>query len=300
MGDRMLPAIVAAMAFLAALALAGAAGAAALTQHWEQGAASALTVQVPNPANPLPREGDAPEETRLDRALAVLRATPGVDTVHALTGAELAALLRPWLGDAEIGPALPLPAVVRVRLFAGGTDIQALQTRLEAAVPGTLAESHGAWVQRLAVLAKSLQVCAWLVLGLVGVVSVAVITVVTRSGLTSRRESIEIIHGLGATDAYIAGRFASRATMLACLGGIAGAVASVPVLLALAGLAAPFIAGPAERGAGVAEALRVLAEPLARVPPELLLGLPALPLTTALIGFITAQMTVRRWLRRLP
>jgi cell division transport system permease protein len=300
MGDRLLPAMVAAMAFLAALALAGAAGASALVRHWQEGAAAALTVQVPDPANPLPRAGDGPEETRLDRALALLRTSPGVDSVHALTTAELADLLRPWLGEAEIGPALPLPAVVRVRLFGGGPDLAELQARLQAAVPGALVESHGAWVQRLAVLARSLQFCAWLVLGVVAVVAAAVITVVTRSGLTSRRESIEIIHGLGATDAYIAGRFAGRATVLACAGGLLGAAAAVPVLLALAGLAAPFVADAPEAGGSVARFVAFLAGPLSRVPPELLLGLPALPLTTALIGFITAQLTVRRWLRRLP
>ena len=45
--DRMLPFLVAAMAFLAALALAGWVGAASLARHWQQGAGSEVTVQVP-------------------------------------------------------------------------------------------------------------------------------------------------------------------------------------------------------------------------------------------------------------
>ena len=45
----MLPFLVAAMAFLAALALAGWVGAASLARHWQQGAGSAVTVQVPQP-----------------------------------------------------------------------------------------------------------------------------------------------------------------------------------------------------------------------------------------------------------
>jgi cell division transport system permease protein len=300
LGDRMLPALVAAMAFLAALALAGSTGASALARHWREGAATALTVQVPNPAEPIPRQGDGPEETRLDRAMTVLRASPGVDTVHALTSAELADLLRPWLGDAEIGPALPLPAVVRVRLFGADLDVPQLQRRLEAAVPGTLVESHGVWVRRLAVLARSLQLCAWLVLAVVAAVAAAVTTVATRAGLTARRESIEIIHGLGATDAYIAGRFASRATVLACLGALLGAAASLPLLLTLASFTAPFVAGGADPDAAPSALAWLLPGPLASVPSELLLGLPALPVVAAAIGFITAQMTVRRWLRRLP
>ena len=301
LGDRMLPALVAAMAFLAALALAGSAGAAALVRHWQDGAASALTVQVPDPAQPLPRSGDGPEETRLDRAITVLRATPGVASARALTPAELSDLLRPWLGDAAGNTALPLPAVVRVQLDAGAGAPVALQAKLEAAVPGTLVESHGEWVQRLAVLARSLQACAWLALAVVAAVAAAVIMVATRAGLSARRESIEIVHGLGATDGFIAGRFARRATWLAGVGGLVGALASVPVLLAMASLAAPFVAG----GAAAAEPARalsvvMLAPMLRALPPELWLGLPTLPVVAALIGLLTAQLTVRRWLRRLP
>ncbi len=279
LGDRMLPLLVAAMTFLAALALAGSAGAAALVRHWQEGAAAALTVQVPAP-------GDAASggQTRLDAVLAALRATPGIAAVHALTAGELAALLRPWLGEAAGDLALPLPAVVAAHLAPGGADFSALQARLAAAAPGALVESHGIWVQRLALLARSLQACAWLVLAVVAGVAAAVVAVATRAGLAARRDAIEIVHGLGATDRYIAARFARRTMRLAGLGGLLGLLAALPVLAALAMLAAPFTGPPA----------------LADLPPELLAGLPALPFAAAAIGFATAQATVRRWLRRLP
>ena len=68
-----------------------------------------------------------------------------------------------------------------------------------------------------------------------------------RRGSSARREAIEIVHGLGATDGYIAARFAGRATLLAATGGIAGALLALPVLLALANLAAPFAGGRSGR-----------------------------------------------------
>ena len=109
-------------------------------------------------------------------------------------------MLRPWLGSGGASLSLPLPAVVQVRLAEAGPDAGALQSALEAAAPGTLVESHGAWVRRLAVLARSLQACAWLALAVVACVSAAVVMVGVRSGRLARRESIEIVHGLGATD----------------------------------------------------------------------------------------------------
>ena len=286
--DRMLPFLVAAMAFLAALALAGWVGAASLARHWQQGAGSALTVQVPRPREPAAQGGSA----RLDRVLALLVGTPGIASARALTDEELGDLLRPWLGSGAERLALPLPAVIAVRLTDPNLELDRLARRLDEAVPGTLVESHGEWIRRLSVLARSLQACAGLAVLLVAAVAAAVIAVATRAGLSARREAIEIVHGLGATDGYIAARFAGRATLLAAIGGIAGAVAALPVLLVLASLAAPF-AGTAPQAASSADVVAAL-------PAALWLTLPGLPAGAAAIGFLTAQATVRRWLRRLP
>lgn len=286
LSDRLLPSLVAAMAFLAALALGGTVAASALGRQWRQGAGSVLTVQVPQPAAAAADGAGG----RLDRVLALLRGTPGVASARALGDDELAALLRPWLGSGSGRIAVPLPAVIDVRLADAALDDGRLAAQVAAAAPGTLLESHDRWMRRLSVLAHSLQACAALALAVVGFVAAAVVAVAVRAGLATRRGAIEIVHGLGATDGYIAGRFARRATLLAAAGAGLGAVAAVPVLLGLAGLAAPFTGRPEDVGAELAYAL----------PLALWLSLPGLPAAAAAIGWVTAQGTVRRWLRRLP
>ncbi len=289
LGERMLPLVVAAMSFLAALALAGSVGAAALAQRWQEGAASVLTVQVPHPATPA---GDQPGQTRVERVLAILRGTPGIAGARPLSEAELAELLRPWLGSGAGRLALPLPAVVEVHLSGAGPDIAALGPRLEAAAPGATPESHGVWVRRLSALARSLEACAWVALALVAGIAAAMIAIATRSGLAVRRDAIEIVHGLGATDGIIAGRFAARATRMTASGASLGALAALPVLLVLADLAAPFAAvgaQPANPGLW-----------FTALPLPLWIALAGLPLVAALIGWGTTQVTVRRWLRQLP
>jgi cell division transport system permease protein len=286
--DGMLPFLVAAMAVLAALAIAGWVGAASLARHWQQGAAAALTVQVPRSGDAAPDGG----KTRLDRVLAALVATQGVASARPLSDEELGELLRPWLGSSAERLAIPFPAVIALRLSGSGVDTGALASRLNAIAPGTLVESHGVWISRLAILARSLQACSGLALLLVAAVAAAVIAVATRAGLAARREAIEIVHGLGATDGYIAARFAGRATLLAATGGTIGAFSGLPVLLALANFAAPF--------AGVAPEPASPIDFIAALPADLWLTLPGLPAAAAAIGFLTAQATVRRWLRRLP
>jgi cell division transport system permease protein len=215
-----------------------------------------------------------------------------------LGDAELSDLLRPWLGRSAEQLALPLPAVIAVTVTAEGPDLPALAARLEAAAPGTLTESHEPWVRRLGLLARSLRLCALAALVLVALVATAVIVVATRAALASRREVVETLHGLGATDFYLADRFARRASRAAALGGIAGLAVAAPVVVVLAALAAPFVgAAPAESGLpGMAELLATIP----RLPPTLLWALPALPLSAAAIGYLAAQGAVRAWLRHLP
>ena len=280
LSDRLLPMLVGAMAFLAALALAGVVAASALAGHWQRGAAATLTVQVPEPTR----------DARLERAMAALHAAPAVAEAQVLSESEMETLLRPWLGAGTGRINLPLPAVIAVRLRDAADDADLVQ-QLEVAAPGTLVEAHDRWIRRLAVLARSLQACAALAMGLVGFVAVAMVMVATRAGLSARRDAIEIVHGLGATDGFIAGRFARRATQLTASGALLGALVALPVLLGLTGLAAPFGGGEAPVG------LWALA---LAMPLPLWLGLPALPPLAAAIGWITAQATVRRWLRRLP
>ena len=225
--------------------------------------------------------------------LALVTGAPGVVSAHALSEQELGDLLKPWLGQGAERLAIPIPAVIAVRLTDKAADLEPLSRRLVAAAPGTLVEEHGIWIRRLTILARSLQACAGLALLLVTGVAAAVIAVATRAGLSTRREAIEIVYGLGATDNYIAGRFAARATLLAAAGGTAGALAALPVLLALAQMAAPFV-GDAGR---VDETMRGAFDAL---PAPLWLALPCLPISAALIGYLTAHGAVRRWLRRLP
>jgi len=280
MAERLTPMLIGAMSFLAALAIAGALAAAALAGQWEQNTGAALTVQVPQPAD----KSQDGNDSRLRAVLTLLQAAPDVAGAKALSAAELNALLLPWLGTDSAKLGLPLPAVITAIWTGDGTP-DALRGALDAVAPGTLVETGAGWAARVASLTGSLQASAVSVLFIVALVAAAVIAVATHAGLAQRRETIEIIHGLGALDSDIAGSFAIRATSLAALGAAIGTACALPVLFWLAALAAPF--------AGV------LAQPGPALPFELWVALPAVPAGAALIGWVTTQVTVRGWLRRL-
>lgn len=287
MADRLLPFMVAAMSFLAALALAGSIAAGALATHWLSGAQGLLTVEVPNPTQPVAPNGPL----RQDAVLTLLRATPGDSDAHLLSKTSLATLLKPWLGRAGADGSLPiaLPAVIVVHAGRHAPDAATLAARLNHIAPGTLVDSGARWAERLTALTTSLRASALVVLLIVASVAASVVAVAVRAGLSQRRDAIEIIHGLGALDSDIANQFAQRAMRLAATGGLLGGILALPILAWLALLSSSFIASKPAADAGLLTAL-----------PPLLWAAPVIfTLAAALIGWLAAQITVRGWLKRL-
>jgi cell division transport system permease protein len=287
LADRLVPLLVAAMAFLAALATAGWMGSAVLIGHWENGAGSALTVQVPTATDP--DTTDAP--SRLSAAKAVLVSTPGIQSIKILSSEELTTLLQPWLITYMKDIAVPIPTVIVIHMVRGQGSLRGLSSRLAEKAPGAILEDHDAWAGNLATLARALQLCAGFILFIVALVTVAVIVVATRSGLASRREVILIVYQLGATDRYIAHRFSRRAATLASIGGLIGGSLALPVVFALAALASP-LSGRDPSFLTAAAAFGFLPTPLWLLP--LLMTQSA-----AIVGYLTARITMWQWLRHL-
>jgi cell division transport system permease protein len=286
LSDRLLPLLVACMTFLAVLALAGAVAAAGLAGMWQAGAGASITVQVPGPDAP------AGAVSRADAVLAVLRTAPGITGFRRLSDAEFAALLRPWLGQDPTLLSLKLPALFELHM-APGADPAVLAASLARISPDIALAQNGDWLVRLRRLMLSLQACASVLLILVAATAASMVAIATRAGLAARRDAIEILHGLGATETWIAGRFAARIAMLTLAGSLIGVAVALPVLLALAHLAAPFTGSTLGADPAPAALSRSL-------PPALWGALPALPLIGASVGWTTAYVTVRLWLGRLP
>ncbi|MEJ0046088.1 MAG: FtsX-like permease family protein [Rhodospirillales bacterium] len=241
LSDRLLPLLVAAMTFLAALALAGAMAAA--------GPGGALAHRRREHADGAGADAGGAGGRRHQGGSRHARAGRHARDCHvpaAVGGGKSPTLLKPWLRRGSRASVAAAAGDVRgaaerrsVRRHGGGGAAGAGGT-------GTLVERNGAWLTRLADLVRSLRACAALALLVVAFVASAVVAVATRAGLAARRDAIEIVHGLGATDGMIASQFAERVMMLAVAGALLGVLLVLPVLLGLASLAAPFATADAQ------------------------------------------------------
>ena len=224
---RFLPWALAVMVFLAALALAGALALDGTIEGWRRGVSSKLTVQIAD-------RPDQPMAPRLEQALQTLRAVPGIVAAEPLPKAAVEALLKPWLGSEALQSDLPLPGLIDVTLGDNAAlSVEALAARLQAAVPGARIDDPKPWLDRLIQLGRLLQSLGGGIVLLVGLAAAAMVIFATRAGLAARRDTIELLHLMGAEDGYIARQFQRHVARQALRGGIVGALLAVTVLVAI-------------------------------------------------------------------
>jgi cell division transport system permease protein len=221
-------AIVAAMAYLAALVGIGLVALGDARGAWEGALDGTLTLQLPADAS----------SARLEVVLAVLRQTPGVSVAQTLGPAETARLLEPWLGKSVPVDILPMPRLVDIRIdAAGGVDIERLQQRLQSIAPEARLEDHRLWLARLLSVSSRLEGMAAAVIAAAAAIAVLSAVVTVSAGLAQNRERIVLLHALGADDRDIALRFAIPAAGAGLLGGAVGALAAAATWRVFAGAA---------------------------------------------------------------
>lgn len=217
----------------------------------------------------------------LPKALAAARSTAGVRSATPVPESEMRMTLERWLGSAANAPDLPVPALVRVEL-APGADLTRLRARVAQELPGA---SLIAETGELQPLLGSIHALQWLALSLVVLVAIATsaaVMLAARGALDTQRSTIEIMHGIGATDRQLTRLFERKIAGDALIGALIGAAAAILGLL-LVGTAGAAFAGSF---AGMA--------PLGWLD---VLILAILPLVLVLLAILVARWAVLKALR---
>jgi cell division transport system permease protein len=282
-----LPWIVAIMTFLATLALAAALSLAGAAGRWTADMTGTVTVEIAAESAGDPR----PPEQRREAVLAVLRDTAGIARATPLGADRIVAMLEPWLGAAAGAADLPLPQIIDVALAPGARlDLPALGQRLEAAAPGTVVDDHRRWLGGLLRLARLAVALGLVIVVLVGCAASGTVVFATRAGLAAHHEAIELLHLMGARDAYIARQFARLVLWRSAAGALGGLIVGLAAFYGLAGAAQANLA--VESGAP-----SFFSGPWLGLGDFALLGL--LVVATIAVATLTAWWTVMRALRNM-
>jgi cell division transport system permease protein len=187
-----------------------------------QGVENRYSVQIANGAAKAPL------------AIKALAGAPGVAAVRPVSEAEMRKTLERWLGPAGAEADLPMPALIDVDLVPGASP-KPVAKRIERAVPGARFVAHSAM---LGPLLRAIRSLSWLALALVLLIALATaaaVVLAARGALDTNRSTIEVMHGIGATDEQVARLFQRKIALDSFVGGVAGAGAAGLVLLLVAG-----------------------------------------------------------------
>jgi cell division transport system permease protein len=238
-GGRALAAVIAILTFLAALCAGGAELVATSSAEWRSSVAREITIQV----RPMPQRD---VEADVARAADIARRTPGVESAQAFTRAESERLLEPWLGTGLDFRDLPVPRIIVIKVAPGARpDLAPLRQALRAEVPGASLDDHALWASRLSTMANTIiglgVALVLLVLSAAGLATIFA----TRGAMAGNREVVEVLHFVGANDAFIAREFQRRFFKLGLRGAAIGAGAALVTIFALSFTASTWRASPA-------------------------------------------------------
>jgi len=274
-GGAALGVVVAGMCYLACLALGGALLTSDASRAWTEDLDRALTIQV------VPR-ADVDVETEAQAVIALLEADPGIARVEALPQSASAALIEPWLGDSDALAGLPIPLLIHADMAPGADlDLDVLRARLKAEAPNATLDTHARWRDELAGAATVIELVGLGILALVAVTTAAIVVFATRSALSANRDTVEVLHLIGARDAFIAGEVQKRfltTGLRASMGGWAAAALTFLIF----GLSAADETGV------------VTLLPQLQMPWTHYVVLLAVPVAATALTAIAARMTVMR------
>jgi cell division transport system permease protein len=111
-----------------------------------------------------------------------------------------------------------------------------LRAVLAAAVPQASLDDHRVWAARIGTMASSVVVLGVALFVLVILAMAMAIGFATRSAMAGNREIIEVLHFVGASEAFIANEFQRHFRRLAFRGAFIGGSAAFLLFLAAAGL----------------------------------------------------------------
>jgi cell division transport system permease protein len=206
---------------------------------------------------------------------------------HVIPQDEIERLIEPWLGArAGDDDAIPVPALVDARLRDGADPetLGALRRLVRDIAPSARVDAQSGWLRPVFATIDSLQLLAMALVALLGFATSAVVLLSVRNALGANRDTIEIVHLLGATDVQIARVFQRSVGLDAAGGGLIGLGIGLVIVLLLRARFAGLGAGLLEGGA------------LGWVDWSML---ALVPLAGILLAVVTARITVIRALRRM-
>ncbi|MBT5072967.1 MAG: hypothetical protein HOJ34_12270 [Kordiimonadaceae bacterium] len=275
---KLLPWVMAIMVYLSALAATGSLLLHSGFDDWASSLQGRITVQI---------TGEDRDEIIVQslEIQQLLRTTPGILTVRILSDQEISELLEPWLGAGNVTDDLPIPVMIDLETAEDAyVNLDALESKIKGISENVYVDDHARWLGHFYNLAYTVEYTALGILVMILLASVSIVIFGTKSSMSEHKNTIEIMHLMGAQDQMIAKAYQNRFMYYGLKGGIAGLVFSFLTVFGLLSLIQNLASGLVE---------------MPTLPYLKLASLLLFPIFFALLTMLTARITVIRALGRM-
>ena len=224
-------ALVGIMVYVATFLMAGEATLSAITFTWDKGIENRMTIELPS----VDDEASEPQAERIRQVTALLHAVPDIELVTVVPDDETARLLKPWINQPELLRIMPLPTLIDIERKSGSSlTADDIKVRIKSVVSDAQVDDHGTWLSDMTRLIKGLALLAGLTILMTGLTLIITVSLICRALMATERDTLSLLHTLGAEDKDIAQHFqfhAQRLAWPAAWSGFLCAVVSIGLLL---------------------------------------------------------------------
>lgn len=218
------------MTFLCATTLCGSFFLTNITNNMEANLTGQLTIEIKAQLTPsdtgLEIDKKAQDELA-DKVLALIQNNyPGV-VAKRLDNDYVIGLIEPWLGVIENIPemenAFPIPTLIAVEVIdTSKARLETLQQDLKAISSDVYLDKHERWLDGILMITNRVKNIGFFFAVLIGATALIAISGASRARLTMHFAEIELLHLMGAFDSYISRQFAKHSSKMAFEGAFVG------------------------------------------------------------------------------
>jgi len=275
--SHFLPWIIALMVYLAALILTGSFTLSSTIAASHNAQAQSFSVHLPH----MEKERDASE-----KVLELIKNTPGIEEAEIITPARIQEMVEPWFGKSGVISSLPLPVIIEAKIKKGADiDYESLKGKIALMVPAATLDDHKKWLVQFSAFVGVVQLTLLIIALLIISTTACIVIFACKTSLKIHRNTVNLLHRLGALDSYIATQFQNHAAFLTLKGAFIGSGFASFTLIGLH-LMAHHLNSPLF--------------PSVSLSPVHWLILFTLPLLMSALALAVARISVLNNLRRMP
>ena len=193
-----------------------------ISSNWQNNNNWELMIHIP----PI-TDYKATQSSKIEQTKSILKKFDSIKKINIISDQELQNILKAWFKSDEMLEEIKLPIILELQTDKDNINIKALNKALTQAIPNIKIYNHNDWLTQLIVTINKIEMIVLSITTLMIITLIIATILATRFATVLCRKEIKIISIVGASNHYIASRFAYIVFKISLLGSSLGATVAL-------------------------------------------------------------------------